>query len=207
MSGRLARSHPLSTYKGGIRQMADPLGPCILSIIFLILSSLVYALISALPWVDESSLRHENGQASARDARVLRMLDRFDNGYGEIRMTYAVLLMASFSSLWVWLGPIVNNAFPFPALVNMLIGLLLFALVSFALTVIVPGSLAANHPENILKISAVPAEWAVIALTPITKGAYYIGKAILHPFHIKPGRAVEHVSEEEIRMMVDIGEE
>ena len=74
--------------------MADPLGPSILSAILLIFAAFVYALNAALPCVDESELR-KRSEDSAQARRVLRLLTRFDKGYGEIRMTYVLLLSAA----------------------------------------------------------------------------------------------------------------
>ena len=79
--------------------MADPLGPSILAALFLILAAIVYALNAALPSVDETELRKQAEQGSSQAQRTLRLLARHDEGYGEIRMTYAILLAAGYASL------------------------------------------------------------------------------------------------------------
>lgn len=186
--------------------MADPLGPSILSVLFLIFAAFVYALNAALPCVDEGELR-KHAEESPHARRVLRLLQRFDKGYGEIRMTYVLLVSAACIVLMSWLGPLAVDALSLPALPCALLMLAAYMLVAFTLTAILPGGLAAHAPEAALKVVAAPAEWAVLALSVITLPSYWLGKAILHPFHIQPGMAAEHVTEEEIRMMVDIGEE
>ena len=186
--------------------MADPLGPSILSAILLIFAAFVYALNASLPCVDESELRrHADDSPQAR--RILRLLTRFDKGYGEIRLTYVLLLCAACISLLVWLAPLAMEALRMPALPCALLLLTAFALIAFTLTAIIPGGLAAHAPDKALKIAALPAECAVVVLYAITLPSYWLGKAVLHPFHIQPGMAAEHITEEEIRMMVDIGEE
>ena len=186
--------------------MADPSGPSILAALFLILSAFVYALNAALPGTNEAELRKQ-AEHDAQSQRVLRLLKRFDEGYGEIRMTYALLLCGGFVTIWTIIGPMVVAATKLPELVCVLLVLVVYAILSFALTAIIPGGLAAHAPEETLNLVAAPAEFAVTALYPITRAAYWIGRIVLHPFHILPGAAAENVSEEEILAMVDIGEE
>jgi len=193
--------------KGGFPKMADPLGPSILAVLFLIFAAFVYALNAALPAVDESDLRRQAEQGSAQADRVLRLLTRFDEGYGEIRMTYAVLICAAYACLWTWAGPLAEEALQLPAAALALIALAVYAILAFALTAIIPGGIAGHAPEAALKAVSAPAELAVLVLSPITRPAYWIGKAVLHPFNMQPGSAAEHVSEEEILAMMDIGEE
>ena len=78
--------------------MADPLGPSILSALFLLFSAFVCALNDALPSMDASEL-NKKAEQDASAQRMLRLLNRYDNGFGEIRMTYAALIAASFASL------------------------------------------------------------------------------------------------------------
>lgn len=187
--------------------MADPLGPSILAVLFLFFAAFVYALNAALPAVDESELRRQTEQGSSHADRVLRLLKRYDEGYGEIRMTYVILIAAAFVCLWSWIGPLASAALAMPAAATALIALAVFCILAFALTAIIPGGVAGHSPEAALRMVAAPAEFAVLILSPITRPAYWIGKAALHPFHMQPGAAAEHVSEEEILAMMDIGEE
>lgn len=186
--------------------MADPLGPSILSALFLLFSAFVCALNDALPSMDASEL-NKKAEQDASAQRMLRLLNRYDNGFGEIRMTYAALIAASFASLAGTVCPRVCAALHVSAALCALIALIPFCIVAFTLTGILPGALAARWPEQTLERIAAPAEWAVWLLTPVTKAAYWIGRALLKPFHLQPANASESVTEEEIRMMVDIGEE
>ena len=186
--------------------MADPLGPSILSALFLLFSAFVCALNDALPSMDASEL-NKKAEQDASAQRMLRLLNRYDNGFGEIRMTYAALIAASFASLAGTVCPRVCAALHVSAVLCALIALIPFCIVAFTLTGILPGALAARWPEQTLERIAAPAEWAVWLLTPVTKAAYWIGRALLKPFHLQPANASESVTEEEIRMMVDAGSE
>ena len=69
--------------------MAVPLGPCILCAVLMMIAGCVYAVNAALPAVDESELEKQVSGGDSGARRALRLLRRFDEGYGEIRMTYA----------------------------------------------------------------------------------------------------------------------
>lgn len=187
--------------------MVDPLGPSILAVVFLIFSGFVYALNAALPGVDETELRRQAEQGSSQASRALRLLERFDDGYGEIRLTYAFLVCTAYVSLWSFSGPILCEALKLPALPTALLALVVYAIIVFTLTAIIPGGIANHAPRAALNVAAAPAELAVLVMSIVTRPAYWIGKAILRPFHMQPGAAAEHVSEEEILAMMDIGEE
>ncbi len=167
----------------------------------------VYALNAALPSADEAQLRKQAEQGSAHHKKVLRLLNRFDDGYGEIRLTYVVLLLAAYACLWSFAGPMLAEAIKLPALIAELLFLFAYSILAFTLTAIIPGGIASAAPENALKLTASVAEAVILAVSPITRTAYGIGKVILAPFHMRPGAAAEHVSEEEILAMMDIGEE
>ncbi len=187
--------------------MADPLGPSILAALFLILAAIVYALNAALPSVDETELRKQAEQGSSQAQRTLRLLARHDEGYGEIRMTYAILLAAGYASLWTFAEPWMTEALKLPGIVSALIALLVYSIPALTLTAILPGGIAGHAPESVLRFTSAPAELCIGALSAITCPAFWLGKVVLHPFHIQPGAAAEHVSEEEILAMMDIGEE
>ncbi|MBE5808277.1 MAG: HlyC/CorC family transporter [Clostridiales bacterium] len=185
----------------------DPLGPALLVALLTLLSACVQSLNAALPGMDEDALEQAAQHGSAHERRVLRLLDRFDHGYGEIRMTYALLLAAIALLLWIWQGAWLLSALGLPTAVVVALYLILFGFAAFVLTTVIPGGIAARFPDKLLKVISLPAECAVIALTPVTRGAYSFGALLLKPFGLTPGRAVEHVTEEEILQMVDIGEE
>ena len=184
----------------------DPLGPCLSAALFLFLSAAVFAVNAALPSLDEGELKKEAEHGSNRSARLQRLLERYDSGRGELWFTYAVTLAAACASLWALLGPALTAWSRLSGLLCALLFLALFAIAAIALTALIPGGIAARFPTAALALAA-PAEWTIAALTPVTRGAWLLSRLILMPFKLEPATAAEHVSEEEILQMVDIGEE
>ena len=85
--------------------MAVPLGPCILCAVLMMIAGCVYAVNAALPAVDENELEKQVSGGDSGARRALRLLRRFDEGYGEIRMTYALLICAAFACLETAIAP------------------------------------------------------------------------------------------------------
>lgn len=187
--------------------MADPLGPSILFAFFLLCAALVYALICALPSVDQAEMQRQESQGSAYAKRIRRLLHRFSKGYGEIRMTFVALMIASYAFASVCAVPALTTWLHIHAAVSALILLIIFLILAFALVVIIAGSIAVHRPDQALHLTAAPAERLVQLFSPITLAAYWIGKGFLALLKLQPATASETVTEEDILMMVDIGEE
>ncbi len=187
--------------------MADPFGPCILSVLFLFLASVVCALNAAMPSIDEDDVRERAKADDPAARRLVRLLDRYDRGRGDFRMAFALLMSASAASLLSWAAPAAAEALRLPVWLCVLALLIVYAVVAMALALIVPGSAAAHAPQGAIRCLAAPAEFILRVLTPIMVAAYGIGFAILRPLHIRPGGNAERVTEKEIRMMMDLGEE
>ena len=187
--------------------MTVPLGPCILCVILLMIAGCVYAVNTALPAVDEGEMEKqaEGGAASAKCA--MRLLARFDQGYGEIRLTYALLICAAFACLEETFSGRISAWLHVRNDVSILILLIVYGVFAAAFTAILPGSIASGKPEKVLQNASLVGECAICVLSVITKPACWLAAALLRPFHIRIGSAAERVTEEDIRMMVDIGEE
>ena len=134
--------------------MADPLGPSILSALFLLFSAFVCALNDALPSMDASEL-NKKAEQDASAQRMLRLLNRYDNGFGEIRMTYAALIAASFASLAAAVCPRVCAALHVSAALCALI------------CVYCDGS-SAEHPQSISRRRAMTARAKRFMPRPLT---------------------------------------
>ncbi len=187
--------------------MADPLGPCILAVLFLFLAAIVCALNAALPSVDEDGARARAKQGDPAAQRLARLLDRYDRGRGDFRMAFALLMSASAAALLSWAAPAAAEALNLPVWLCSLVLLIVYAVLAMALALIVPGSAGAHAPEGAIRLLAAPGECILRALTPVMLAAYGIGYAILRPLHIRPGGNAERVTEKEIRMMMELGEE
>ena len=193
--------------------MDDPFGQLIVILILLILAAVVRAATAAIPYIDETEARRQADSGSAKARRALRLIKRADDAaFGELQMSYAWLLLGACIATQVWLGGALSARFVAmgPRLARLLSGLCLlvpFSLIAFVLTGVIPGHLAAHWQARLFDRVAAAAEWTVALLSPISRLALLLGRWALAPFHIKPADAGDHVTEEEIRMMVDIGEE
>ena len=193
--------------------MDDPFGPSILILIALLLAAVVRAAEAAIPFIDEgeANRRAEDGDAKAR--RALRLVRRSERAeFGEFRMAHTLLLVAAGMAAFGWLGGALSARFAaaeirFPGLLSGLCVLLPFGLVAFMLTGVIPGHLAAHWRQGLFDRVAPACEWTLAVLSPLTRLALWLGAIALKPFHIKPADMGDHVTEEDILQMVDIGEE
>lgn len=197
--------------------MDDPLGHIVLIVILFILAAVVRIAAAAIPFIDESEIRRqvENGSRKAR--RTLRLIRRADDEpFGEIPMAYMWLLICACICACMWLSGDLTAALRrlFPAmrpgvlsLLSAVCLMLPFSLAAFIFSGVIPGYLAAHAQQRLFDRISGLAEGTLFAICPLTKFSLFVGRLILKPFHIKPANANERVTEEEIRMMVDIGKE
>ncbi|MBE5773943.1 MAG: HlyC/CorC family transporter [Clostridiales bacterium] len=196
--------------------MDDPLGHLILTALFFLLAAIVRIAAAAVPFIDESEVRRQ-AESGSRAARcTLRLIKKADAApFGELHMAYVWLLICGFTSsasliesgresFSAWFTQGVFASIPF---LPVLCFLLLFSIVAFVITGVIPGYLAANYREKLFDRIAAWADAILIILSPLTLLCILLGRLILRPFHIKPSAAGELVTEEDILMMVDIGEE
>lgn len=193
--------------------MDDPFGPSIIIVLSLILATVVRMAEAAVPFIDEGELRRQADGGSARARRGLRLAARAeDAGFGEFRMAYGLLLIIGGAAAFALFGR--GLAGRFSALGGRLSWIAAgacvlapYALVAFTLTGVLPGHLAAHWRTRLFDRVCAVAGGTLAALSPITRLALALGALILKPFHIKPADAGDHVTEEDILQMVDIGEE
>ena len=197
--------------------MDDPLGPIILIVLFFLLAAIIRAVAAALPFIDENEVRRQAEAGSPQARRTLNLIRRADGEpFGEIQMSYVWLLLCACIAATAWLGRDLQSLWltAFPSLVlpvaQLLTGVCIlfpFSILAFTLTGVVPGYLAAHAQQRLFDRAAPLASWILAILSPLSKFCLLIGRLILRPFHVTPANANDHVTEEEIRMMVDIGEE
>ncbi|MDO4867661.1 MAG: hemolysin family protein [Clostridia bacterium] len=193
--------------------MDDPFGPSILILIALLLAAVVRAAEAAIPFIDEGEANRRAEEGDAKSRRALRLVRRSERAeFGEFRMAHALLLIAAGMAAFGWLGGALTARFAaaeirFPGLLSGLCVLLPFGLVAFMLTGVIPGHLAAHWRQGLFDRVAPACEWTLAVLSPLTRLALWLGALALKPFHIKPADMGDHVTEEDILQMVDIGEE
>lgn len=197
--------------------MDDPLGHIILIAVFFLLAAIVRIAVAAVPFIDESDVRRQAESGSRSAQRTLRLIQRASEAhFGELQMAYVWLLICPCISVtqffssdinrylvsqWPHLGATVRN------LLTLIVIMLPFSLVAFSVTGVLPGYLTSHFKERIYDPVSIAAEWILVLISPLSKSCLALGKLILRLFHIKPSNAGDDVTEEDIRMMVDIGEE
>ena len=197
--------------------MDDPLGHIILIALFFLLAAIVRIAAAAIPFIDEGDIRRQAESGSRQAQRTLRLIKRADSApFGEIQMAYVWLLICPCISACMWL------AGPFSALyakcfanmsarmLDLLTGIsvmLPFSLIAFVLTGVIPGYISVHYRQSLFERISGCAEAILLLLSPLSRLCMLLGRIILSPFKIKPSEAGELVTEEDILMMVDIGEE
>ncbi len=187
--------------------MADPLGPCVLCVVLLLLAGCLYAVNTALPAVDEGELEKRADGGDSASKRALRLLKRFDQGHGEIRMAYAFLICAAFVCLEGAFAEKIAAGLNIKTSLALLLMLIVYGIFFAAFTAVLPGSIASGKPEKALRDISLICEVILAVFGVFIKPACWLAAMLLKPFHIRIGSAAERVTEEDIRMMVDIGEE
>ena len=194
--------------------MDDPFGPVLIIIVCFLLAAIVRIAAAALPFIDEGELKRQAEAGAPKARRALRLIRRIDDNttFGEFQMAYCLLLLCACIACcaWLWGGLYAKLSVSLPGAARALTGLCLlvpFALVSFILTGVIPGHLAAHWQQKQFDRVAAAAEWTILILSPVSRFALWLGRLILAPFHIQPANLNELVTEEDILQMVDIGEE
>lgn len=184
--------------------MNDPLGPSIGIQIILVFACMFFSLAAAgVEGASESRLKKAAEEGNKKAARMLPMVQEPDNflfsmgAAAVLSGLFAAWFAASrFSPLLTLLSPRWAEA----AVV------LLAALVLISLCLYVPRRLAAQKP--LFALGFFPAANGVYQLLrPLNAVFRLISSGILRLLGVRPGAPVEDVSEDEILMMVDAGEE
>ena len=194
--------------------MDDPFGPISITVILFALAAIVRIAAAALPFIDEGELKREAEAGVPKARRALRLIRRIDDNttFGEFQMAYCLLLLGACVACcaWLWDGLLARFAAVSPRFAGLLTGVCLlipFSVIAFILTGVIPGHLAAHWQQKLFDRVALAAEGTIVALSPVSRFALWLGRLILAPFHVQPANLNELVTEEDILQMVDIGEE
>ena len=190
---------------------SDPYGP-LLFLFLTLLAACVHAAETALPFLDGSDWEKNAAQGDARARRMLRLAEMASGKVDLLQSAHMTLLLAAgVTAAARFAGPLslCFSEAPGPA-ARFLAGLAVFLIAALAecvFAVLAPQLWAASRPEQAAGATSVPAALCARALSPLALLCDAAARTILRLFRVQPGDAQEHVTEEEIRMMVDIGEE
>jgi len=195
----------------------DSIGRIILDLLVVLIFVLINGFFSATEMavitLNDNKVRKmaEDGNKSAR--KILRFIDKPGKFFAiiQVGVTLAGFLSSAFASdkfsdrLTGSLDP--NGNFPLLKTFSMVIITIILSYFSLVLGELVPKRLAQKYPEKIAFASAGVVRTCGLFLAPFVKLLTFSTNAILRLMGVDPNSNDKNVTEEEIRMMVDVGSE
>ena len=185
---------------------SDPYSSLILLIVFFVCGALLRAAEAAAQRVDETAL--------AKDSLAARFVADCENRFGGPDAAFGLLGLGACACAFAWLGaPLegwMRGAVPSAFWRTLLSGAALWLLTGILYTAVcalLPAYVAARDPERTLLRTLRPARLILGVLRPVLLLSKALATLILRPFGIPATALAERVTKQEIRMMVDIGEE
>ena len=184
----------------------DPFSSLILIILFMFAGAYLRAAEAAARLIDESAL--------AKDSPAARFVSACDDRFGAPSAAFGLMMLAAcacaFSAFFAPLAQWLDGLFHAQLLASLLSGVLLWlltALLYISVCALLPTYVAAHAPEKTFARTLGLAMFLLTLFKPLLLFAKGLASLILKPFHV-PVRALgERITKQEIRMMVDIGEE
>lgn len=204
--------------------MSDPLSPdpiwpqLILQFVLIMVNAFFAATELAVVSINENRLRRDAEAGDKKSARLLRIVEKPTQFLStiQIAITLAGFLGSAFAAD-SFAGPITNwlindlhvtgiSAKTLNTLAVIVITIIL-SYFTLVLGELVPKRVAMKKPEAVAKFSCGVLSFFAALLRPITWLLTVSTNGVLRLFGIDPNAEEEDVSEDEIRLMVDIGEE
>ena len=184
----------------------DPFSSLILIILFMFAGAYLRAAEAAARLIDETAL--------AKDSPAARFVSACDDRFGAPSAAFGLMMLAAcacaFSAFFAPLAQWLDGLFHAQLLASLLSGVLLWlltALLYISVCALLPTYVAAHAPEKTFARTLGLAMFLLTLFKPFLLFAKGLASLILKPFHV-PVRALgERITKQEIRMMVDIGEE
>ena len=184
----------------------DPFSSLILIILFMFAGAYLRAAEAAARLIDETAL--------AKDSPAARFVSACDDRFGAPSAAFGLMMLAAcacaFSAFFAPLAQWLDGLFHAQLLASLLSGVLLWlltALLYISVCALLPTYVAAHAPEKTFARTLGMAMFLLTLFKPLLLFAKGLASLILKPFHV-PVRALgERITKQEIRMMVDIGEE
>ena len=184
----------------------DPFSSLILIILFMFAGAYLRAAEAAARLIDETAL--------AKDSPAARFVSACDDRFGAPSAAFGLMMLAAcacaFSAFFAPLAQWLDGLFHAQLLASLLSGVLLWlltALLYISVCALLPTYVAAHAPEKTFARTLGLAMFLLALFKPLLLFAKGLASLILKPFHV-PVRALgERITKQEIRMMVDIGEE
>lgn len=197
--------------------MPDDIGQIILDLLIVLVFVLINGFFSATEMavitLNDNKVRKMADEGDKAAQKILRFIDKPGKFFAiiQVGVTFAGFLSSAFASdkfssrLAGTLDP--NGKFPILKTLSMIIITIILSYFSLVLGELVPKRLAQKYPERIAYSSATAVKWCGIFLAPFVKLLTFSTNSILRFMGVDPNTNDKNVTEEEIRMMVDVGSE
>ena len=197
----------------------DPFLPKLLLLVILILINAFFAAAEiAVISLSETKLRHQAEEGDKKAQRLLKLTQAPDHFLSaiQIAITLAGFLSSAFAAdsfsdpLVTWLVEEMGvTALDPHALNNLMVVLITLVLSYFSLVLgeLVPKRIAMKKTEGVARFTAGAVSAVAAVFRPVIWLLSKSTNGVLRLLHIDPRADQEDVSEDEIRMMVDLGEE
>ena len=183
---------------------SDPIWP---SIVILFVLLLFYALCTACSAAVEAlgeSARNRLAERDDRNAvRLVDILDQPDNFQSALHLAE----LAAETAWFVYGSHRFYTLFPLSAGRAVLVSAVILAALLWLFGRMLPRQAALGNPEGTALVLCGPFRAVTVLLTPLTALFLLLAKGLLFVFRVSPKRVQDDVSEDEIRAMVDMGQE
>ena len=198
--------------------MDDPLIPILVLTVLILINAFFAAAEIAVISLSETKLRKQAEEGDKPAAKLLALMQKPDNFLSaiQIAITLAGFLSSAFAAdsfsdpLVHWLTEDLGfRAIPSATLNTMMVVLITIILSYFSLVLgeLVPKRIAMKKTEAVARLAVGPVTAVATVFRPIIWFLSVSTNGVLRLLHIDPKADEEAVSEDEIRMMVDLGEE
>ncbi len=197
----------------------DPFLPKLLLLVILVLINAFFAAAEiAVISLSETKLRHQAEEGDKKAQRLLKLTQAPDHFLSaiQIAITLAGFLSSAFAAdsfsdplvTWLVVEKGVTALDPH-ALNNLMVVLITLVLSYFSLVLgeLVPKRIAMKKTEGVARFTAGAVSAVAVVFRPVIWLLSKSTNGVLRLLHIDPRADQEDVSEDEIRMMVDLGEE
>ncbi len=196
---------------------SDPLGgPLLLQLLFILLSGFLSAMQAAVTSLNDGKLRHEVEDGDDSAANLLKLADEPEKYLGTVQV--CLTLVALFSSAFAALhfAPRLAQTFSQWGMTMeagslqtlcVVILTLVLAFITLVLGGYVPRKIALQHPEKAARLTCGVLTVLEKVFHPLVWLIHKTTNGVLRLIGIDPNAKPEEVTEEEIRMLVDMGGE
>ena len=180
----------------------QPLPACILQLVLLILCGIIAVMTVALEELNITALRKE-AEDSHSAQRLLKIKEKED----KFVVAYRFWSLLIYISVGLLSGCYLNDVYQAAGIVPACAAVLAAAFAAVVIGWLAPARIARKSPEAIAGGTALIMRAFLIISIPFVAAALWLAQLCAALFGVDPDENLEDVTEEEIRMLVDIGTE